>query len=165
MGPDDTVSPRRGKRAGSKESGKARMAGSSSVPPPDATVRETVRVAVSLHEGAPGGNHLDLFVGPVAPCAPELAAARCWRLPTAAWTPEGLAPGRFAVTPLAAHRAEYLELASPRTLSDDRGRVVPLQRGRGWMAGGQLAALGRTLAFSDDGWVEIRREPPPEDRS
>lgn len=123
-----------------------------------------VRVAVSLHEAAPDGDHLDLFVGPAAPAGPDELTARCWRLPCEAWSAEGLARGRFAATEVARHREEYLELAAPRALSSSRGRAVPLARGRGWMDRGQIEALGRVIAFNPDGTVEISPAPPKEDR-
>jgi len=125
---------------------------------------EPVRVAVSLHEAAAGGDHLDLFVGPARSGSPDDRTARCWRLPCSAWTPEGFARGRFAALEIAPHRAEYLELTEPRTLSDGRGRVIPLSSGAGWMAGGKVEALGRVLAFRSDGTVDIARAPSQEGR-
>jgi len=125
---------------------------------------EPVRVALSLHEGAPDGDHLDLFLGPAASAGPDDLTARCWRLPCAAWGTEGLAQGRFAATEIARHREEYLELAAPKVLAGSRGRAVPLARGIGWMAGGQVRALGRLFAFNPDGTVEISGTSPSKDR-
>ena len=87
------------------------------------------RVAVSLHLGARGGDHLDLFVGPVGEGDSDVPVARCWRLPLEAWRAEGLANGRFAATEIELHRAAYLSIAEPRELSGGRGRVEPLARG------------------------------------
>ena len=118
-----------------------------------------VRVALARHESAPGGDHLDLFVGPVAEADgtpdPDARTARCWRLPLSAWTSEGLACGRFAATELEPHRAAYLSLDAERALSDGRGRVVPLTRGPGRVLPPlTLIALGRRLAITP-GWIEI----------
>lgn len=87
------------------------------------------RVAVALHLGARGGDHLDLFVGPVGEGDSDVRVARCWRLPLEAWRAEGLANGRFAATEIELHRAAYLSIAEPRELSGGRGRVEPLARG------------------------------------
>jgi len=87
------------------------------------------RVAVALHLGARGGDHLDLFVGPVGEGDSHVRVARCWRLPLEAWRAEGLANGRFAATEIELHRAAYLSIAEPRELSGGRGRVEPLARG------------------------------------
>lgn len=116
-----------------------------------------VRVAVSRHERAADGDHLDLFVGPADARDPDARVARCWRLPLQAWSAEGLACGRFAAREIAAHRAEYLWLTEARELSDARGRVVPLAHGSGWRSGGSgpgtVVALGRRLAFEADAVV------------
>jgi len=164
MGPDDTVSATRGKRAPSKEPREGCMRAEVNTPPSDAPLRMPVRVSVALHEQAPGGDHLDLFVGPAVAASPDEPSARCWRLPCGAWTPEGLARGRFAATELAPHRAEYLDLTEPRVLSGGRGRAVPLAKGSGWMSGGQLEALGRLIAFNPDGVVEISLSTAQEGR-
>ena len=87
------------------------------------------RVAVALHAGAPGGDHLDLFVGPVGEADPDVRTARCWRLPIEARRAEGLANGRFAAEEIELHRAAYLSIVEPRGLSNGRGRVEPLARG------------------------------------
>lgn len=94
-----------------------------------ATVATPARVAVALHLGARGGDHLDLFVGPVGEADPDARVARCWRLPIEAWRAEGLANGRFAAMEIELHRAAYLSIAEPRELSGGRGRVEPLARG------------------------------------
>lgn len=101
-----------------------------SIPDPRFATASAVRVAVARHSGARDGDHLDLFVGPVGDAGPDARVARCWRLPLEAWRAEGLAEGRFAATEIALHRAEYLSIAAPRELSDGRGRVEPLARGR-----------------------------------
>lgn len=94
-----------------------------------ATIATPARVAVALHLGARGGDHLDLFVGPVGEGDSDVRVARCWRLPIEAWRAEGLANGRFAATEIELHRAAYLSIVEPRELSGGRGRVEPLARG------------------------------------
>lgn len=96
---------------------------------------ESVRVAVMLHEPAPGRAappaHLDLFVGPVDCVDPDARVARSWRLPLGAWTSEGPVAGRFAAVETPPHRAAYLSIAAPVELSDGRGSVTPLASGTG----------------------------------
>ena len=125
----------------------------------------SVRVAVARHVGIQGriegGDHLDLFVGPLSSAGPDARSARCWRLPLAAWRAEGLAVGRFAAQEIALHRAEYLELAAPRELSDGRGRVEPLTRGAGTATLGDplvVRALGRRIALGA-GEATIAEDP------
>lgn len=131
---------------------------------PPTSPDRAVRVAIVRHERAPGGDHLDLFIGPAEATDPDARVARCWRLPLAAWTAEGLTHGRFAATEIALHRADYLSLDSARELSDNRGRVVPLARGPGHALPTAtpittVTALGCHLVLGPDS-VEISSAPP-----
>lgn len=58
---------------------------------------------------------------------------------------------------LALHRAEYLDLSVSRTLSDGRGRVLPLARGAASGDGRAVLALGHRFDFITSDLVEISR--------
>ena len=129
------------------------MRADDSIPDSRFATASAVRVAVARHTGARDGDHLDFFVGPVGDAGPDARVARCWRLPLEAWRAEGLAEGRFAATEIALHRAEYLSIAAPRELSDGRGRIEPLARGRACATVG--ASRGSTLTVR---WTGLRIE-------
>ena len=92
--------------------------------------RSPLRVVLARHEGAPTGDHLDLFVGadPGDGAAPDPDApiARTWRLATEVWQGGTFVRGTHDAERLAPHRALYLALDAPRELDGGRGRVVPL---------------------------------------
>lgn len=117
----------------------------------------SLRLALALHEVPGGADHIDLFIGPPASADPDARTVRTWRLPTTAWQSEGLACGRFVAMELELHRAEYLDLATTRTLSDGRGRVRPLIRGAASGDGRAVLALGHRFDFIAPDLVEISR--------
>jgi len=119
-----------------------------SIPDSRFATASAVRVAVARHTGARDGDHLDFFVGPVGDAGSDAPVARCWRLPLEAWRAEGLAEGRFAAREIALHRAEYLSIATPRELSDGRGRVEPLARGHAVAIVGASPGSTLTVAWS-----------------
>jgi hypothetical protein len=102
----------------------------------------SARAAVCRHRGAPGGDHLDLFIGPFdcrQPPHDDALVAHSWRLQLDAWldrttsAPAGLRVGQFLATATPPHRALYLSLSTTRVLDNNRGTVEPLAHGDGWM--------------------------------
>lgn len=95
---------------------------------PDAGPRgEWLPLAVIEHD-APGGRHFDLLRAVREPAGPEDRPCATWRCSA---DPSTLAPGHGCGTErIDDHRAAYLSLPGPRTLSDGRGTVHPVAVGR-----------------------------------
>ena len=125
---------------------------------PDAAAGAGWLPAAVIEHEAPGGRHFDLLLAVREPAGPDDRACATWRCggdPSALPTGSGCASERID-----AHRAAYLALEGPRTLTGDRGSVRPVAVGR-WRPGAAGAievewALGRgtaamTLRFEADG--------------
>jgi hypothetical protein len=118
--------------------------------------------AVIEHE-APGGRHFDLLLAVREPAGPDDRACATWRCRA---DPSELPAGsRCASERIDAHRAAYLALEGPRTLTGDRGSVRPIAVGR-WRPGadgaievewaGARGTERMTLRFAA-GETELRR--------
>jgi hypothetical protein len=137
-----------------------------------AAERAGLRVVLARHEGAPTGDHLDLFVGADpeggAIADPDAAVALTWRLALGVWRDGTFARGTHDAERLPPHRALYLALDAPRELDGGRGRVVPLAacRARGSIGEARvelrLANLALTLAPMDGSRWQLEVTAPRE---
>jgi len=141
--------------------------------PPRATESEgavPARVAFWLHRGAPGGDHVDLFIGPFDGSHPPPTDARLawsWRLPVEAFPGVALEPhrpatqGRWPATPTEPHRMAYLMLDGDRELGEGRGTATLLARGDGWARfEGDCTAIRATLARAVGAAASAARPTP-----
>ncbi|MDZ4829737.1 MAG: hypothetical protein SGJ09_06000 [Phycisphaerae bacterium] len=118
-----------------------------------------VPIAMLFHELADGSSHVDVLIAfKEDPFSDDDHAVASWRSDS---RPDRLPPQSMVqLERITDHRAEYLRLAAPRELSDDRGRVTPLAQGVA-----QLEVVGDEWALEiawDDGarssWAIVKRE-------
>ena len=96
-------------------------------PGPADAANEPLPAAVLRHEGAPGGDHLDLLLAVRPPAGPDDAACATWRSTV---DPARAKPGELVrLEPIHPHRAFYLGLRDRHALDGGRGSVVPVRTG------------------------------------